>query len=378
MSKKRTRSDRIRVICQHHCKLSSELKLIQFRSLPDHYKKCHKTDYDRNNAPYYLPSDPYGILHCGLSVLSASIKQEPQNKRQKINPSPTKTDTICTNETKTNIATISAPKLVIPPLPSITNLNIDESKSNQINIGENKSIIDDFGNNVLSKIKNFGLDIMTLSEYIINGIKDAIFTKYDWIMRDIKQELKLLKQDIEILKNRDNTKQVSNVQDLLQRFPWLKSVKYWNYPMEIEKAILFCEFCRDHKIALKTEGSKSFKTGYWTLLNVTGTELYKITKACKGHEKSEGHKANHRVLAKENRNVMMILMKYAYTNILFGFSDCKYEKRLHLLSHLNIGIYGIGNRHHSIQTMRIVKEIFYKLTINKIKHSMRTINPGLF
>ena len=80
----------------------------------------------------------------------------------------------------------------------------------------------------------------------------------------------------------------------------------------------------------------------------------------------------------DNKNVMQLLMKTAYTNIKFRFSDSVYERRVTLLSKLNIGLYGVGHRHHGRNAMKNMKDIFYELTLNKMRQSMQTVNPGMF
>ena len=115
MSGRRVRKDRKKVICKHHCKVSKydqDLKLIQFRLLPDHYKIYHKIVYDRNNVPFYLPSDPYGILHYGMSALSAPIKREPTKKKRKLDPTTTSGHSLLSvDESKSGINTSTAPSL---------------------------------------------------------------------------------------------------------------------------------------------------------------------------------------------------------------------------------------------------------------------------
>lgn len=113
------------------------------------------------------------------------------------------------------------------------------------------------------------------------------------------------------------------------------------------------------------------------LLNVCNKDLWKMTEACKHHQCGINHRNNIGVNAAENKNVMQLLMKVSYTNIIFRFPDSVYEKRVTLLSKLNIGLYGVGTRHHGNDAMKQMKNIFYKLILNKMKTSITTMNPGI-
>eukprot|EP01083_Nonionella_stella_P259252 885390_1 len=179
-----------------------------------------------------------------------------------------------------------------------------------------------------------------------------------------------MKTDIDILKNRQR---VSDVNTLFECFDWLQVTSYYpqTHPQRL-CGILYCVDCVESVDTL-SKYSQSFSSGYWVQMDARGQQLYSLTAACKAHNNCKTHQ-NKQTKVSETKHATEIILKFGYTNIVFGLSDSVFEKRMQLLSQLDIPMGGIGQRHHSRMAIGVMKYIFYDVIQKKVKKAFTEPN----